>query len=322
MLDAIEDLFATLHGRVFETGVLPVLHALGFGGYAELAFDATEVFLIGAIEITLLAIVLGAWERWHPLEAQAEDAKRVDMIYTMLQRLGLIPLMLFVLLRPLVDGIDGWLRMNDIVPWKLEDALPALNDSPFLSFAVYLVILDFIAYWLHRAQHRFAFWWSLHSLHHSQRSMSFWTDDRNHLFDTVLIDSAFACVALLIGVPPAQFVTIVVATRVVESFAHANLKIHFGRIGNYLLVSPRFHRMHHAIGFGHEGVARGCNFAVLFPVWDVCFGTAVFTDSYPKTGVRDQLDGVEYGQGYWAQQRFGVQRLMRSFKLNAKVVNA
>ena len=38
--------------------VLPTLHALGFGGYAELAFDATEVFLIGAIEITLLALVL------------------------------------------------------------------------------------------------------------------------------------------------------------------------------------------------------------------------------------------------------------------------
>ena len=322
MLDAIEDLFAALHGRVFETGVLPALHALGFGGYAELAFDATEVFLIGAIEITLLAIVLGALERWRPLEAQAEEAKRVDMIYTMLQRLGVIPLLLFVSLRPLVDGIDGWLRMNDMVPWKLEDALPTLNDSPLLSFVVYLVILDFIAYWLHRAQHRFAFWWALHSLHHSQRSMSFWTDDRNHVFDTVLIDTAFACAALLIGVPPAAFVTIVVATRVVESFAHANLRSHFGRIGNYLLVSPRFHRMHHAIGFGHEGAARGCNFAVLFPVWDVWFGTAVFTDSYPKTGIRDQLDGVEYGHGYWAQQWFGAQRFMRSLRLNSKAGNA
>ena len=322
MLDAIEDQFVALHGRVFETGVLPALHALGFGGYAELAFDATEVFLIGAIEITLLAIVLGALERWRPLEVQAEEAKRVDMIYTMLQRLGLIPLMLFVLLRPLVDGIDGWLRMNDIVPWKLEDALPTLNDSPLLSFAVYLVILDFVAYWLHRAQHRFEFWWALHSLHHSQRSMSFWTDDRNHLLDTLLIDTAFACVALLIGVPPVAFVTIVVATRVIESFAHANLKVHFGRIGNYVLVSPRFHRMHHAIGFGHEGVARGCNFAVLLPVWDIVFGTSNFENSFPPTGVRDQLDGVEYGHGYWAQQWLGINRLLHGSTAPVKEINA
>ena len=311
MFDALENLFATLHGQVFESAVLPLVHALGFGGYAELAFDATEVFLIGAIEITVLAIVLGALERWRPLEKQNDEDKRVDVIYTMLQRLGLIPLMMFALLTPTMDGFDGWLRMHDIIPWKLEDALPFLNDSRGLSFAAYLVILDFVAYWLHRAQHRFAFWWALHSLHHSQRSMSFWTDDRNHLLDALFTDVAFALVALAIGVPPAAFVTVIVATRVLESVSHANLKIHFGRIGNYLIVSPRFHRLHHAIGVGHEGPARGCNFAVLFPLWDVMFGTANFENSFPPTGVRDQLEGAEYGHGFWAQQWLGINRLSR-----------
>ena len=311
MFDALENLFATLHGQVFESAVLPLVHALGFGGYAELAFDATEVFLIGAIEITVLAIVLGALERWRPLEKQNDEDKRVDVIYTMLQRLGLIPLMMFALLTPTMDGFDGWLRMHDIIPWKLEDALPFLNDSRGLSFAAYLVILDFVAYWLHRAQHRFAFWWALHSLHHSQRSMSFWTDDRNHLLDALFTDVAFALLALAIGVPPAAFVTVIVATRVLESVSHANLKIHFGRIGNYLIVSPRFHRLHHAIGVGHEGPARGCNFAVLFPLWDVMFGTANFENSFPPTGVRDQLEGIEYGHGFWAQQWLGINRLSR-----------
>ena len=311
MFDALENLFATLHGQVFESAVLPLVHALGFGGYAELAFDATEVFLIGAIEITVLAIVLGALERWRPLEKQNDEDKRVDVIYTMLQRLGLIPLMMFALLTPTMDGFDGWLRMHDIIPWKLEDALPFLNDSRGLSFAAYLVILDFVAYWLHRAQHRFAFWWALHSLHHSQRSMSFWTDDRNHLLDALFTDAAFALLALAIGVPPAAFVTVIVATRVLESVSHANLKIHFGRIGNYLIVSPRFHRLHHAIGVGHEGPARGCNFAVLFPLWDVMFGTANFENSFPPTGVRDQLEGAEYGHGFWAQQWLGINRLSR-----------
>ena len=67
MLDWFENVFAVLHGQVFETAVLPTLHALGYGGHAELAFDATEFFLIGAIEITLLAIILGALEKWRPL---------------------------------------------------------------------------------------------------------------------------------------------------------------------------------------------------------------------------------------------------------------
>ena len=313
----ITEQFAALHGHVFESGVLPIVHALGLGGYAEQAFDGTEFFLIGAIEITVLAVVLGAVEKLRPVEAQigeaATSAKKIDVIYTMLHRLGFVPLLMFLLLVPIVDAIDGSLRMHDIIPFKLEDALPFLNSSPWLSFFFYLVILDFVAYWLHRGQHRFNLWWALHSLHHSQRQMSFWSDDRNHLLDDFVVDGAFAMIALLIGVAPAQFVTIVIATRVVESLSHANLKMSFGRIGEYLLVSPRFHRVHHGIGVGHEGLARGCNFAVLFPLWDVIFRTANFENSYPSTGVRDQLDGAEYGRGFWAQQWLGLQRLARSF---------
>lgn len=314
LINALTALFAALHGHVFETGVLPLVHAFGMGGYAEQAFDGTEIFLIGAIEITLLAVVFGSAEKLYPAEVQTdESAKRVDVIYTMLHRLGFVPLLMFLLLVPLVDAIDGEMRMHNIIPWKLEDALPFLNDSPWLSFFFYLVILDFVAYWLHRAQHQINLWWALHSLHHSQQQMSFWSDDRNHLLDDFVMDGVFALVALLIGVAPVQFVTIIVATRVIESLSHANLRVSFGRIGEYLLVSPRFHRIHHGIGVGHEGRAQGCNFAVLFPMWDVIFRTANFENIYPSTGVRDQLDGADYGRGFWAQQWLGLQRLVKVF---------
>jgi sterol desaturase/sphingolipid hydroxylase (fatty acid hydroxylase superfamily) len=315
MIEWITNLFAALQDRVFETAVLPVMYATGLGGYAEQAFDWTEFFLIGAIEILLLAIFLGALEKWRPLEMHTSvGEKKIDMIYTMINRLGFVPLATFLLLLPLVDGLDSWLRMQNIIPPKLEDALPFLHDSPFLSFVFYLVILDFVAYWLHRGQHQINVWWALHSLHHSQRQMTFWSDNRNHLLDVVMIDVAFALVALLIGVAPAQFVTLVVAGRVVESLSHANLRVSFGRIGEYLLVSPRFHRIHHAIGLGHEGRVRGCNFAVLFPVWDVLFRTANFDNVYPATGVRDQLEGRDYGRGFWAQQVLGVKRMGEIFQ--------
>ena len=313
LVNFVTQQFAALHGHVFETGVLPVVHALGLGGYAEQAFDGTEIFLIGAIEITLLALVFGTLENRYPAEVQSDkNSKKVDMIYTMLHRLGFIPLMMFLLLVPMFDAIDGAMRMHNIIPWKLEDALPFLNDSPWLSFFFYLLILDFVAYWLHRAQHQLNPWWALHSLHHSQQQMSFWSDDRNHLLDDVAMDGVFALVALLIGVAPAQFVAIVVATRVLESLSHANLKLSFGRMGEYLLVSPRFHRVHHGIGVGHEGRTRGVNFAVLFPIWDVVFRTANFEKCYPPTGIRDQLDGVDYGRGFWAQQRLGFRRLVHA----------
>ena len=62
---------------------------------------------------------------------------------------------------------------------------------------VYLVVFDFIQYLIHRGQHQFEWWWALHSLHHSQRQMTMWSDNRNHLLDDVLRDLIFVGVAVL-----------------------------------------------------------------------------------------------------------------------------
>lgn len=307
---ALERAWAGLHAGLFETVVQPLVHHLGMVTWLEAAFDATEVFLVGALEIAVLALVLGALEKWRPVEVWADRrAVRVDVVYTLLVRLGVLPLAIFFLLLPVVDGLDGWLRMHDFIPPKLEDAFPALFASPFASFLAYLVAIDFVMYWLHRAQHRWGFWWALHALHHSQREMTFWTDDRNHLLDMVMTDAVLAIVSLAIGVAPGQFVAIVAVTRAVESLAHANLRLSFGALGERLLVSPRFHRIHHAIGLGHEGQSRGCNFAVLFPAWDRLFGTANLGSEYPATGIRDQLHGRDYGEGFWSQQWLGLKRM-------------
>ena len=41
------------------------------------------------------------------------------------------------------------------------------------------------------------------------------------------------------------------------------------------------------------------------------FGTADFVKRYEATGVRDQVEqGRDYGQGFWAQQRQGLLRLV------------
>ena len=103
--------------------------------------------------------------------------------------------------------------------------------------------------------------------------------------------------ARAIGIAPGQFVAVVACTQLVESLAHANLRLGFGRLGERLLVGPRFHRLHHAVGSGHEsrgpGSLGGCNFAVLLPVWDVLFRTADFSpasaaDRHPRPAARSR----------------------------------
>jgi sterol desaturase/sphingolipid hydroxylase (fatty acid hydroxylase superfamily) len=114
----------------------------------------------------------------------------------------------------------------------------------------------------------------------------------------------------------------------VQSLQHANIRLHFGAIGERFLVSPRYHRMHHAIdagvalASGGKRYAAGCNFAVLFPIWDIVFRSANFRPEFVATGVRDQFPqkdaaGVivpsrSYGRGFWRQQWLGLTRMVDS----------
>ena len=313
MLHMLATLFTTIHAWLFETLVQPALYQLGLMGYAESAFEALEATLYGLIEIGLMLLLLRPLETWRPVERWPDrKALRIDVLYTFLHRLGFVPLGIFLLVEPLARSMEGALRLNGIIPPGLEELVPWFASHPLASFLAYLAILDLAEYGRHRLQHRYNWWWALHAVHHSQRQLSFWADRRNHLRDDVMSDLWVVRVALVIGVPPGQFLGVIVVTRLIESLSHANVRLSFGWLGDRLLVSPRYHRLHHGIGVGHEGRARGCNFAPLFPLWDILFGTARFTPDYPATGIRDQLDGVDYGAGLVAQQWLGLQRLLRA----------
>jgi sterol desaturase/sphingolipid hydroxylase (fatty acid hydroxylase superfamily) len=311
ILDYPIEAFVTVQAWLFEGLVQPALFAAGLMLYAEQAFDAVEWFLLGAIEITLLVLLMGWAERRMPAEPSGSFlARRVDVVYTLLHRLGAFPLLAFALLVPVFDALEGWLRLAGYSTPELDAIWPGVTDTPWVSFLIYLVVLDLLDYWIHRGQHRFNAWWELHAVHHSARQMTYWTDNRNHLLDDLIRDVLIAMLALLIGVPPEQFVLLTVATRVIQSVHHANVRWRWGGIFERVLVSPSYHRLHHAIGYGHEGPARGCNFAVLFPVWDILFGTADFRPGFVETGIRDQLEGRDYGTGFWSQQRLALKRIL------------
>ncbi len=313
MIDWFLQAFAAVQGWIFETAVQPLIFHLGLMAYVEDAHDAVETVMIGVIEIGVLCALLKPLEAWRPVEQwQDRTNVRADVIYTWLHRLGVLPLLIFLLLVIPFIELEGWLRMNGIVRPNIEDLIPGIERNGLAAFLVFVIIIDFAEYWMHRLQHRFNWWWALHSLHHSQRQMSFWTDDRNHLLDDIFTSTGVAIVALAIGVPSNQFILIMIATRMIESFSHVNARVHFGWLGNRLLVSPAFHRMHHAIGAGHEGKYQGVNFATLFPLWDIVFRTADFTPAYQPTGIRDQLEGRDYGIGFWRQQWLGLVRLKNS----------
>jgi sterol desaturase/sphingolipid hydroxylase (fatty acid hydroxylase superfamily) len=315
-MDTISELFSDLQQGLFESIIQPIAFALGQGGFVLEAFNGTAWLLVGLLQIAVILLIFGPLQRWRPVEPVTDrPAIRADVIYTLIHRLGLFKLVMFLTLEPLFDDLFGELRVLGLGTFHLDQLWPGVTDLAVVSFVIYLVAFDFVNYWIHRAQHQFNWWWNLHALHHSQRQMTMWTDNRNHLLDSILVDFLIVAAAQLIGVPPSQFIAIVAFTQLSESFQHSNLKLWFGQIGERLWISPRYHRLHHSIGIGHETSGKntlgGHNFGVLLPWWDMLFGTANFELRYDATGVRDQVEqGRDYGAGFWAQQWLGLKRLV------------
>ncbi len=298
------DTFAAFQAALFEV-VAPWLYQLGLGNLLEDAYAASTWLLVGLIQIAVLLLVIGPLQRWRPAEPVTDRATiRTDVIYTLIHRLGLFRVALFFTLEPIFNSGIGILRTAGVGTFHLDQVWPGVTDGAVASFLIYLLALDLAAYWLHRGQHRISFWWRLHSLHHSQRQMTMWSDNRNHLLDDLLMSVLLVLLAQVIGVAPEQFVAIVALTQLSESLQHANVRLSFGRIGERLWVSPLFHRVHHSIQSGE------CNYGVLLPWWDQLFGTANFQAHFDPTGVKDSQALRDDGSGLWSQQWRGLKRLL------------
>ena len=333
-MDTLIDGFANVQAALYENWVQPLAFALGLGSRLEDVFNGTGWLLVGLIQLAVMLLVIEPLQRWRPVEPVVNpQAVRTDVIYTLIHRLGLFRIALFFTIDPFMDDLMGHLRTAGMGTFHLEDLWPGVTDGAWASFLMYLVVFDFVGYWLHRAQHQWHWWWALHAVHHSQRQMTQWTDNRNHLLDDVMGAVIWVLVAQLIGIAPSQFVAVVAITQLSENFQHANLAISFGRWGERLWVSPRFHRLHHGVGIGHESPAQrtdasrevlgGHNFGVLLPWWDICFGTADFSQRFEATGIRDQVEqGRDYGEGFWAQQKLGLKRFMAALRPESKANSA
>ena len=149
-----------------------------------------------------------------------------------------------------------------------------------LSTLAGMMMLDFLTYCRHRAEH--AWFWPIHSAHHSPTTL----DAANAYQHPLQIVTRF----IFTGIPLSVFqfdglaVPAAAATAMafMEVFIHSPTEIHFGPLRR-IFVDPRFHRVHHSIEERHFQK----NFGVVFTLWDQLFGTAHFpaADEWPAVGV-------------------------------------
>jgi len=139
------------------------------------------------------------------------------------------------------------------------------------TLPAYLLVIfvgDFFRYWFHRAQHRFAFLWRFHAVHHMPRDLDVL---HNFMHPVELVGNAFLIAlptAWLIGVDAGQLYLVTVFLAVQGHIHHMNVPMHYGPL-RHVLCDNRYHFVHHS----SDPADYDTNFAACFPILDRLFGT-------------------------------------------------
>ena len=130
-----------------------------------------------------------------------------------------------------------------------------------------LVVYDFLDYWVHRAQHRFAFLWRFHAVHHSVEDLDS-LNSYSHPVDLLTAFAALTIVSFGIGFTFETMLWFLAFQTIHDRLVHTRAPINFGILGA-LLVDNRTHFVHHT----RTEARSGKNFAGTFTICDRLFGT-------------------------------------------------
>lgn len=192
-------------------------------------------------------------------------------IDTPLSLIILFPVAAF--LRSLFNHYLGFLALGPATAWPV-----------YLQVLAAVLLAEFFIWFNHFVRHKIRPLWLFHAVHHSQKEMNVFTDDRAHIID-LLIGSLLSFIPFFIfNVSNLYIITIIGIYKPIHNrFIHSNLKINLGWL-SWIITTPQFHRVHHSVEEEHADK----NFGIYLSIYDYLFGTAWKSrDVYPQTGIAD-----------------------------------
>ena len=187
----------------------------------------------------------------------------------------------------------------------LQGALANLNI--FAALALFLVLEDMMQYWWHRASHSFSWLYNLHRAHHNARFMSVRLVYRNNIIYYAMMPSLwFAGMLVYLGLGWVYAGYLIVKMLVIIG-AHSDVKwdAPLYRIKalspvmwvvERLISTPATHHAHHGRHAEDPAVNYKGNYGNLLFFWDVLFGTAKITRTYPQSYGVENLPDATLGQ--------------------------
>lgn len=163
-------------------------------------------------------------------------------------------------------------RRGLLALWQSTGLEAPLRDAPIaVQLIIGFVVIDGIQYGLHRAMHASPLLWRAHLFHHSPAQVHWLSGFRTSALHAALFSLPQALVPhALLGLSPGRAALGFTIGAFFQLWTHANIRLDLAWL-EFLFVTPRYHRAHHALAEG----TRGKNLAMIFTFWDRAFGTHV-----------------------------------------------
>ena len=160
-----------------------------------------------------------------------------------------------------------------------------LNLPILIRITLYLVLADFGYYWAHRLMHTRTLW-RIHKWHHFPNYMYWLAGGRATIPHEFLIQTPYILAAPILEPAPWWVYTLVVIyLYLTNDWEHLNVSWG-GRWLEWLIVTPRFHHIHHSSNPNHYNF----NIGMVFTFWDRLFGTYLDPDTVDKKEIAFGID--------------------------------
>lgn len=143
----------------------------------------------------------------------------------------------------------------------------SLSPSHWTTWALSLILVDFIYYWWHRFSHIINILWASHIVHHQSEEYNLTVALRQAAFGSLFSWVVYAPFGVL-GIPVEIFFFGIAVNLVLGFFPHTRFTRRIP-IVDYVVNTPSHHRVHH--GTNRQYLDK--NFGGVLIIWDRMFGT-------------------------------------------------
>lgn len=193
-----------------------------------------------------------------------------------------------------VNRVSNWLLRGlaiNLTPPFLAGPLHYLQSFPgAVKIIIGLFLVNFVLYWIHRAQHYDTIMWRTHAWHHSIEQMYWFAGFRTSFFHSFIYNIPQVVIPVtFLHLSPAEAGIGYSIGLLIQFWEHTNWNVNIGPLA-WLLVTPDYHRIHHST------MHRSMNLAPTFRIWDRMFGTYVDPAKAPEhypLGLGEPVKGKE-----------------------------